>query len=105
MSIKNNKSSVARRASKLTLEADMSIVTVGKLYTKLTRCIERKVDVNLHAGNVASLDTSVAQLLLCFVEQVNNNGNNIIWHEPTEALLKFSERVGMLEKLGLSSHN
>lgn len=87
--------------SNITLDENIEISSIKKLYAKLEKCANRKVNVNLHANKVAVLDTAGIQMLASFVTQINQNGNSITWHEPSQQLLTFSEYAGLTKELEL----
>ena len=82
-------------ASRITLGANPDIAAAVKLYDRLKKCAAKKVDVNIHAAAVETIDTVSLQLLLSFVRLVHDNGNSINWKSPSEALLKTARLTGL----------
>ena len=97
-----NSETCGTRASRITLDMNTDIASAGKLHKKLKKCASRNVDVNLVAENVASIDTTALQLLLCFVREVRDSGHHVYWQSTSEAVLRTAELTGVLDELGLS---
>lgn len=92
------------KSSRITLEENLDIASAGKLHSKLMRSVDRGVDINLYAAKINTIDTAALQLLFASVKQVQDNGNVVKWHEPSEALLKSAALTGLSSYLGLSEY-
>jgi len=96
----NNKSkgvakSTGKKASRITLGTHQDIAVINNLYGRLKKCAAKQVNVTLIAENVESIDTATLQLLLSFVQQVQNNGNTIDWQSPPPVLFNSARQIGV----------
>jgi len=97
MATKNK--TAAKQASRIMLGANLDIAGAGKLYDRLKKCAAKKVDVTLYAARVETIDTIALQLLLAFVRQIHENGNDVNWKSPSEAILKTARVIGLETEL------
>ncbi|MDG4813107.1 STAS domain-containing protein [Hydrogenovibrio sp. 3SP14C1] len=57
----------------------------------------------LVAGNVEAIDTSGLQALLALIKSAMANQKRIEWDSPTDVLKMGAEKLGLTEKIGLTS--
>lgn len=100
----NNKSkdiakSTGKKASRITLGTHQDIAVINNLYGRLKKCAAKQVNVTMIAENVESIDAATLQLLLSFVQQVQNSGNTIDWQLPSPVLLNSARQIGVEKAL------
>jgi anti-anti-sigma factor len=77
------------------------IASARKLHQRLCKCAAKNTDVNLYADKVETIDTIALQLLLSFIRQVRDNGNQVNWKSPSAALMKTAALTGLQGELSL----
>ena len=100
--MKSNKKTVKpceKKSSRITLATHQDISIINNLHGRLKKCASRKVDVNMVAENVESIDASTLQLLTSFIRQIHNNGNNIYWQSTSQALLSSASLIDLHEEM------
>lgn len=91
----------AKQPSRILLGTNPDIASAGRLHQRLMNCAAKKTDVNLYAEKIETIDTITLQLLLSFIRQVRDDGNQVNWKSPSEALLKTAARTGLQAELSL----
>lgn len=81
------------------MSAHQDISIISNLHGRLKKCAARKVDVNMVAENVETIDASTLQLLTSFIRQVHDNGNNIYWQSTSQALLSSASLIDLQEEM------
>jgi anti-anti-sigma factor len=84
------------------LGTNLDIASAGRLYQRLGTCAAKNTDVNLYADKIETIDTITLQLLLSFIRQVRDNGNQVNWKSPSAAMLKTAELTGLQAELSLN---
>ena len=102
MTAKRNQPGEAPKPSRIILGANPDIAAAGKLCQRLKKCAAKNTNVNLYADKVETIDTVTLQLLLSFVRQVCDNGNQVVWKSPSPALLKIAGLTGLQAELLLA---
>jgi len=98
----NNKSSVKpcdKKASRITLAAYQDISNIKNLHGRLKKCASRKVDVNMVAESVETIDASTLQLLTSFVRKIRKNGNNVNWQSTSQVLIDSARLIDLEEEI------
>lgn len=102
MATNRNKTGAAvKKPSRIMLGTNADIAGAGRLYQRLGTCAAKNTDVNLYAEKIETIDTISLQLLLSFIRQVRQNGNQVNWKSPSAALLKAAELTGLQAELSL----
>ncbi len=91
----------APACTRLKLSGNLDIDEAVKLHARLGKCANKKLDVNINAGDVESADTAGLQLLLAFVNGVTSTGKIIKWQSTSPALEEAASKAGISEQLGL----
>lgn len=93
----------AKPDNKLTLSFDhrFSIREVATIYTQLQQLLDKDVDVELDFEDVDVVDTAALQLLVAFTKEANKRGTSITWQQPSAALFRSAELLGLSHELGL----
>lgn len=100
--MKNKKSKAKtsdKKPSRITLATHQDISIISNLHGRLKKCASRKVDVNMIAEKVESIDTSTIQLLASFVRKIRNSGNNVYWQSTSQVLLNSARLVDLEEEI------
>jgi anti-anti-sigma regulatory factor len=88
-------------ATVISCEECLDISLAQDLYGRLQQAIEAKRPVVLDAGQVARADTAALQLLCAFFQDVQANGMEVQWQQPSPALQNSARLLGLDACLGL----
>ncbi len=78
-----------------------SIREVAANYTQLQQLLDKDVNVELDFQDVDAVDTAALQLLVAFTKEANKRGASITWQQPSAALFRSAELLGLSHELGL----
>lgn len=79
---------------------DISIVT--DVYSELKELLSNK-KVVLEGDQVERIDAASLQLFYSFIEQAKEDGIDVVWRSPSDALLNNAKLLGMEEALQLNN--
>ena len=82
-----------------------SIREVAAVYTELQQLLEQDVRVELDFEDVDVVDTAALQLLVAFTKEAHKRGVSISWQQPSAALFRSAELLGLSQELGLPDNN
>lgn len=78
-----------------------SIAGAQALWKTLNQAILSPGPVNLDAASLVKIDTAGLQLLCAFVTQARGLDQQLVWHNPSPALLDSARLLGLTRQLGL----
>ena len=78
----------------------MTVTTAARLHSRLKKCVDKGVDISIHAQKVAAIDYAALQLLCAMVAQVRENGCSVTWRKPSGVLLESAAITGLNTVLG-----
>ena len=79
----------------------LDISRVSEFYAELKMVIEEEKPVELDGSKVERIDTAGLQLLVAFCQQLKTENRGMRWHEPSEALKRSAQLLGLMDELGL----
>ena len=83
------------------LDTSLNIADVATLQETLKCYVDSDQDLTLDGSQVESIDTVSMQLFVAFVRQLESNNCVIIWQEPSAAICKTAELLGLGDDLSL----
>lgn len=78
----------------------LDISTVSELKSKLVAVLENQGSVVLEANEIEKADTSALQVLMAFVQDARVQKQNVKWYQPSQALIRSADFIGLRELLG-----
>jgi ABC-type transporter Mla MlaB component len=69
----------------------LSIAMVNNLQQSLRHSLERELQIELDASEVERADAAALQLLCAFMRDATASGREVLWREPTQALLSSAK--------------
>ncbi len=82
-----------------------NIREVAAVYTELQQLLDKAVNVELDFEDVDVVDTAAIQLLVAFTREARKRGASISWQQPSAALYRSAELLGLSQELGLPDNN
>lgn len=101
--IEPDESQTMRAESLLELQAIQDISQSAALKTEMLSLLETQQTIQIDASRVERIDGSALQLLCALFMQAENNGVNLQWVEPSDALLQAAKYSGLTSLLNLQS--
>lgn len=86
---------------KYVLDSVLVINNAHTMHGQLSALINTKKNIVIDASSVEMADTSIFQLLLAFVEKINENNLKVTWMKPSKELISRADMLDLTEKLGL----
>lgn len=83
----------------LLLDADLGIESVALLYEELKLVVDAGAAVCLDGSAVESIDTASLQLLTVFSLELQAQGINLNWHQPSDSLCHAATITGLFDVL------
>lgn len=84
------------------LPETLTIQSVSEEYTRINEILAGiESNITLVADNISNIDTAGLQLLLALVTKIQREGCSFNWQEPSEALIKNAENLGLTDQLQL----
>jgi len=87
--------------STLKLPEELSIANVAEWKSKLSSLLHESSPLTLDAEELSRVDTAAIQLLAAFTVKVQGSDMELHWSNPSEALKKTAQQLGMLDSLVL----
>jgi anti-anti-sigma regulatory factor len=86
----------------LSLPETLTIQTVQAEYARLAELLPEFDDsISFEAHNIANIDTAGLQLLVSLITKIQCDGKSFIWLNPSDALIKNAENLGLTDALQL----
>ncbi len=89
----------------LSFSPRFSIREVAARTRELQQLLEQDAQVELDFEDVDIVDTAAIQLLVAFTKEAHKRGVAISWQQPSAALLRSAELLGLSQELGLPDVN
>ena len=88
----------------IVLEKDLCLSGVSVLYAQLQEFInsQNKRNYLINGADVENIDTAALQLLALFLQEIQINGSQISWEQPTQTLIEASRTLGLASHLQLT---
>jgi len=87
-------------SARVLLPAGCTLKEAGEARALLLAGLEATGDVELDASAVGQIDTSVMQLLACFIRDMRESGRGTIWIGTSGEFDRAASRLGMNDVLG-----
>ncbi len=84
------------------LPAELTIAQSGEFYLKFESLIEQGIDITLDGGAVTRIDAAFIQLLFQVQRTLEEAGHELKWVNPSDAVSRSVELLGMREQLNLA---
>jgi len=79
----------------------LDISRVSEFYAELKMVLEDDKAIELDGSKIERIDTAGLQLLVTFCQQLKAKNRPVQWREPSEALQRSAQLVGLVDELGL----
>lgn len=84
--------------------AMLDIANVESLHQRLLKALTKSSTVELKADKVEKVDTAGLQLFTALAIEVGKTGGQLIWKNPSSALLDAAAQLGLDHQLGLTGN-
>lgn len=85
------------------LETTLGIADARRLYERLAAMLKEKREVVFDASRIEMVDTAVLQLVVVFMQTMQDAGVAVRWQSPSEALRRTAALLDLEGHLGLAS--
>ena len=93
----------------ITLEENVRASYVAEMHTRLLEvsAAAQKCDgpIRICGSKVESIDTAGVQLVYALIKDLNDNGRECVWSDPSEAIIDTARLLGMCEHLNLQEQD
>jgi anti-anti-sigma regulatory factor len=83
----------------ITLDANLSIQNVVKLYEKIKACYAEYDTLEINASGVSAIDTTTLQLLVALKKDAIKQQKEVIFTSPSPRFIESAGLLGLLEIL------
>ena len=80
----------------------LDIVHAIALHGRLLKSLAKSSTIELKASKVEKADTAGLQLMISLSEEIKKTGGNLIWKNPSPALIKAAKLLGVSQQLKLN---
>jgi len=80
----------------------LDIAAVKSLQSRLHKSLQKSSIIEVKADAVAKADTAGLQLFIALKNEIDTLGGNLIWKNPSPALIDSAKLLGLDGTLGLS---
>ncbi len=85
----------------ITCEPNIGIGNATMLYEHLKTALSEKRAVEIHAGDVAKVDTAILQVFLAFALEAKNANIPVTWASVSEIFQTSVDLLGLKKDLGI----
>jgi anti-anti-sigma factor len=82
--------------SEISLDESVDISRVGLLYDKLNSLMKGDASITLDLSNISHIDCAGLQLIYAFTQDAKNQGIEIIFDHPSDALITAANTIGLV---------
>ncbi len=89
----------------IVLDEQLNISMASVFYKRLLAVKPSQSGIILDGSRVEVIDTSVAQLLVCFIKKLQAQDAVVSWHQPSDKLCTTVKLLGLESHLQLTTAN
>ena len=93
---------MASNPTQITLEESLDIADACAFQGELKLALGKGNDIAIASDELTKIDTTILQLLVALVRETQAAGNKVVWHSPSQALLKTANLAGLEKELGVA---
>ncbi len=85
----------------LELSPNIGIAEAANLHSQLIELSNSTKALRIEAAQVEAIDTAVLQLFCVFIKELSKNDREVVWSDPSAALLRNASVLGLTTHLNL----